>query len=187
MKIYLILLAGGLATALLTHGQSSSGAFHNDRLKSLVLSGPPLSKASTKTVVLASGMWVAESSDPKKTLVLPQQVKIWCYKSTKQCEELSVTLGAVPAAVTIEDVDTTTYDIDKWDEHGLTASFGGEETSPCQRHVLTADFDSGAVSVNDIPTRKARCEAFAETDSYKLIRGQYYVDTTPGNDLDKKK
>lgn len=89
--------------------------------------------------------------------------------------------------VGIQDLDTTIYDIDQWDEHGLTASYGGDEPSRCQRHVLTLDFDSGAVSVSDIPTRKVGCEAFTETDSYKLVRGQYYVDTTPGNDLDKKK
>jgi hypothetical protein len=76
---------------------------------------------------------------------------------------------------------------DKWDEHGLTASYGGDESSRCQRHVLTIDFDSGAASVSDIPTRKTGCEAFTETDSYRLIWGHYYVDTTPNNDLDKKK
>jgi hypothetical protein len=106
---------------------------------------------------------------------------------SKECTEISVTLGVVIVSVSIEDLDTTTYNIDKWDEHGLTASYGGDESSRCQRHVLTIDFDSGAVSVSDIPTRKAGCEAFTETDSYKLVRGNYYVDTTPGNDLDKKK
>jgi hypothetical protein len=115
------------------------------------------------------------------------QVKLWCSKNSKVCTETSVTLGAVPTLVSIEDMDNTDYDVDKWDEHGLTASYGGNETSRCQRHVLTIDFDSGAVSVADILTRKTGCEAFTETDSYKLVRGKYYVDTTPGNDLDKKK
>jgi hypothetical protein len=177
-----------LATAHLTQAQMSSGMFHNERLKTLALSGPPLFKdKSNSRSAFATGIWVSESSDPQKALVLPQQVKIVCAKYQKQCTEISVTLGPVKDMVGIQDVDTTIYDVDKWDEHGLTASYGGDESSRCQRHVLTIDFDSGAVSVSDIPTRKVGCEAFAETDSYKLVRGQYYVDTTPGNDLDKTK
>jgi hypothetical protein len=119
--------------------------------------------------------------------VLPQQVKILCSKFLKECTEISVTLSPVPTLVGIEGVDNTIYDIDQWDDHGLMASYGGDESSRCQRHVLTIDFESGAVSVSDIPTHMTGCEAFTETDSYKLVRGQYYVDTTPGNDLDKKK
>jgi hypothetical protein len=187
MKRILFLLMV-LSTAILMRGQASTGIFHNDRLKTLVLPGSPLLKEQSHAFhVLATGFWVSESNDPKKALLLPMQVKIWCTKNSKICTETSVTLGAAPTLVSVEDVDNTDYALDKWDEHGLTASYGGNETSRCQRHVLTIDFDSGAVSVADIPTRKTRCEAFAETDSYKLVRGKYYVDTTPGNDLDKKK
>jgi hypothetical protein len=120
---------------------------------------------------VASGFWVSESSDPKKALVLPQQVKILCSKFLKECTEISVTLSPVPTLVGIEGVDNTIYDIDQRDDHGLTASYGGDESSRCQRHVLTMDFESGAVSVSDIPTHKTGCEAFTETDSYKLVRG----------------
>lgn len=177
-----------LATAILIQGQTSSGTLHNERLKTFVLPGSPLLKEQSHLFnALATGFWVAESSDPKKALVLQQQVKIWCLKNTKECTEISVTLGAVPTLVSIQDVDTTSYGVDKWDEHGITASYGGDERSRCQRHVLTIDFDSGAVSVSDIPTRKTGCETFAETNSYRLVRGNYYVDTTPGNDLDRKK
>lgn len=166
----------------------TTGMFHNDRLKTLVLPGPPLVQLKAYTLsAIASGFWVSESADPKKALLLPIQVKIVCAKYKKECTEMSVTLGAVQKLVSVEEVDDTTYDVDKWDEHGLTASYGGDESSPCQRHVLTIDFDSGAVSVADIPTHKKGCEAFTETDSYKLVRGKYYVDTTPDNDLDKKK
>jgi hypothetical protein len=179
------LLIGLAALAIL--GQTSSAPFHNERLKTLVLPGSPLLKEKSHWSALASGFWVSESNDPKKALLLPQQVKIWCSKNSKLCTETSVTLGVVPALVSIQDIDNTEYPVDKWDEHGITASYGGDESSRCQRHVLTIDFDSGAVSVADIPTQKAGCEAFAETDSYKLVRGNYYVDTTPGNDLDKKK
>lgn len=177
-----------LSTAILIRGQASAGMFHNDRLKALVIPGSPLLKEQSHAFyALATGFWVSESNDPKKALVLPMQVKLWCRKTSKVCTEISVTLGAVPTLVSVEDLDNTDYEVDKWDEHGLTASYGGDEASRCQRHVLTIDFDSGAVSVADIPTRKTGCEAFPETNSYKLVRGKYYVDTTPGNDLDKQK
>lgn len=186
MKVFLFLVMVWSA-AHLTQAQMASGTFHNDRLKTLVTPGPPLlrDKSLNSRSALASGFW--ESEDPKKPLVLPMQVKIWCHTYMNKCTEISVMLGPVKNMVAISEVDTTDYDVDKWDEHGITASYGGDESSRCQRHVLTLDFDSGAVSVSDIPTRKAGCEAFVETDSYKLVRGQYYVDTTPGNDLDKKK
>jgi hypothetical protein len=187
MKTILVVLMV-LSTMISIQGQTSSGTFHNDRFKTLALSGSPLFKENSHSrSALAAGFWVPESKDPSKALVLPQQVNIRCYKFSKECTEISVTLGVVGIAVSIEDLDTTTYDVDKWDERGLTASYGGDESSRCQRHVLTIDFDSGAVSVADIPTRKTGCEAFTETDSYKLMRGHYYVDTTPNNDLDKKK
>jgi hypothetical protein len=187
MKTILVVLMV-LSTIISMQGQISSGVFHNERLKTLVLSGPPLFKEKAHSSgALATGFWVSESNDPSKALVLPMQVKLQCFKYSKECTEVSVTLGVVKSMVSIQDLDTTTYGVDKWDEHGLTASYGGDESSRCQRHVLTIDFDSGAVSVADIPTRKTGCEAFVETDSYKLMRGQYYIDTTPGNDLDKKK
>ena len=167
-------------------GQTTSGTFHNARLKTLTFPSPPLVKTKFYSYsAVASGIWLSE--DPKKALVLPQQVKILCSKSAKECTEISVTLGPVPTLVSIEDVDNTVYEVDKWDDHGLTASYGGDESSRCQRHVLTMDFESGAVSVSDIPTRKTGCEAFTETNSYKLVSGSYYIDTTPGNDFDKKK
>jgi hypothetical protein len=105
----------------------------------------------------------------------------------KECVETSVTLGLMRDMVSIQDIDDTTYDVDKWDSHGLTASFGGDASSRCQRHVLTMDFESGAVSVADIPTRQKGCEAFTETNSYRLVRGMYYVDASPANDMDKQR
>jgi len=168
--------------------KSPIAVLHNDRLKTLTFSKPPLLMTGHHAFsVLATGFWVPETSDPAKALVLPQQVRISCLRGTKECTEISVSLGPVPSMVLIRDLDSSNYDVDKWDQHGLTASYGGDEASPCQRHVLTIDFDSGAVSVSDIPTRKTGCEAFTATDSYKLVSGQYYVDTTPGNDLDRKK
>jgi hypothetical protein len=187
MKIS-FLMVDLLAASTFARGQTTAGMFHNERLKTLVSPGPPLVESKWHTFsAVASGFWVSETSDPKKALVLPIQAHVVCSKNVKTCTEISVTLGTVPNLVSVEDIGTTTYDVDKWDERGLTASYGGDESSPCQRHVLTIDFDSGAVSVADIPTHKKGCEAFTETDSYKLVRGKYYIDTTPGNDLDKKK
>ena len=161
-----------------------SSLFKNDRLKALSL--PDSKIVGDQYSRLVTGFWVSESTDPQKALLLPEQVRIRCTRHNKQCEEIIVTLGPVKDMVSVQDIDTATYDVDKWDANGLTASYGGDLSSPCQRHVLTMDFDSGAISVADIPTRKKGCEAFTETDSYRLVRGMYYVDTSPGNDTHKK-
>ena len=99
--------------------------------------------------------------------------------------EIAVTLAAVKGMVSVQDIDTEEYDIDSWDKHGLIASYGGDPAAPCQRHDLTMNFESGAVSVSDVPTHKKGCEPFTETNSYRLVRGHYYVDTSPNNDMDK--
>jgi len=91
--------------------------------------------------------------------------------------------------VAIQEIEDEDYDVSSWDAHGLLASYGGDEVSGSryQRHVLTMEFESGAVSISDIPTHKKGCEAFTEANSYRLVRGNYYVDTSPGNDMDKPK
>jgi hypothetical protein len=165
--------------------QKLSTAFHNERLKTITY--PDSAIVGSDHSRLVTGFWVSESKDPSKALVFPQQVSIRCSHYNKECVEIGVTLAPVKDMVSIQDIDTTTYDVDKWDANGLTASFDGDPSSRCQRHVLTMDFESGAVSVADIPTRQKGCEAFTETDSYRLVRGMYYVDTSPGNDMDKAK
>jgi hypothetical protein len=133
-------------------------------------------------------MWIPESDDPEKGLAFPEQVSINCSRYRDQageCIELSVQLGVLPNIVGLQDPESTTYEVDSWDEAGLVAAYGGDELSPCRRHVLTMDFASGAVSVSDIPTHRKGCEAFVRTDSYRLVRGSYYVDTTVNNDADK--
>jgi hypothetical protein len=156
---------------------------HSNRLKILPVTDPTVT--GDNFIRLVAGIWVSESKDPTKRLVFPQQVKITCAQPRKTCTELVLTLAEAKDLISIQDIDSEDYDISSWDSHGLVASYGGDEHSRCQRHVLTMDFDSGAVSVSDIPTHKKGCEAFNETDSYRLVRGNYYVDTTPGNDLDK--
>jgi hypothetical protein len=172
-----------------TPSTSISSVFHNERLKTLALPDTQITGDSHYRSV--EGFWVSESKDPTKTLVFPQQIRLFCTSRTvvKTCSETSVTIAATPQMVFIQGIDDTSYDIDKWDAHGLLASYGGDDLSEsrCQRHVLTMDFDSGAVAVSDIPTRKKGCEAFTETDSYRLVRGNYYVDTSKGNDADNPK
>src|SRR5258707_10396998 len=128
---------------------SLTSVLHNDRLKALSLKDSPIT--GDTYLRLVSGFWVSESSDPSKTLVFPQQVKITCTHSDKTCKELSVTLAPVVGMVSIQEIDEEEYAVDSWDGHGLVASYGGDEAyGRCQRHGLTMDFDSRAVSVADI-------------------------------------
>ncbi len=167
---------------------NAQSLFSNDRLKVLTLpTRPIIGDVDYRTV---DGIWVPESKDPGKKLVFPLQVKINCHNfgdNDRKCVEIVVALAPVAMMVSVQDIDSEEYDIDRWDAHGLIASYGGGEglSSRCQRHVLTMNFESGAVSVSDIPTHKKGCEAFTETDSYRLVRGGYYVDTSPNNDFDK--
>ena len=182
-----VVLTPGLCVSAQQKTSSQPSPFQNQRLKTLKLQDRQIT--GDNDLRLVTGYWVPESNDPSKALVLPQQVKVTCTRSAKTCKELSITLAPTPQLVSIQDVDEQDYDVDSWDAHGLVASFGGGEglNSRCQRHVLTMDFDSGAVSVTDIPTHKKGCESFLETNSYRLIRGNYYVDTTPGNNVDQQK
>jgi hypothetical protein len=168
--------------------KSLSGVFSNDRLKRGELEDYPIIGDDQWREV--DGMWVMESKDPEKALLFPEQVKITCSNSDKTCRELSVALGVMGGLVEIMGPDEKIWQIDSWDAHGLRASYGPYPSAlaaseKCHDHVLTMTFGSGAVSTSDIPTREKGCEAFRETDSYRLVRGEYYVDTTPGNDGEK--
>jgi hypothetical protein len=186
---FLILALGFCASSAAQTKSGSTGLFHNDRLKLLSLPDRPIVGDSRARLV--DGVWVSESLAPDRALVFPQQVRINCENygpDDRRCVELSVTLAPTRISVGIQEIDTQEYAIDRWDDRGLIASYGGDEsdlTSKCQKHVLTMDFASGAVSVSDIPTHMKGCEAFTVTNSYRLVRGEYYVDTTLNNDSDK--
>ena len=169
---------------------NAQSLFSNDRLKVLTLpTRPIIGDVDYRTVYRHLG--APESKHPGKKLVFPLQVKINCHNfgdNDRKCVEIVVALAPVAMMVSVQDIDSEEYDIDRWDAHGLIASYGGGAGAffPMrQRHVLTMNFESGAVSVSDIPTHKKGCEAFTETDSYRLVRGGYYVDTSPNNDFDK--
>lgn len=186
LSAVLVVLALTLCMSSQEKTTSLASVFRNERLKALTLKDYSITGDGNSRLV--SGFWVPESNDPSKTLMFPQQVKIRCSHWDKTCKELSATIAPAVGMVSIQEIDEEEYTVDSWDAHGLVASYGGDEIySRCQRHLLTMDFDSGAVSVADVPTHKTGCEAFKETDSYRLVRGNYYVDTTPGNDLDKQK
>jgi hypothetical protein len=173
--------------AIAQEAKSPSVFFHNDRLKRTEDKDSEITGNDKFRGV--SGVWVPESKDPAKALVLPEQAKITCTHSLGTCQELKVILGPVSGMVLIESPEETIWEINSWDAHGLLASYGpdayGSMSEKCHRHILTMSFSSGAVSTSDIPTHEKGCEAFSETDSYRLARGQYYVDTTPGNDANK--
>jgi hypothetical protein len=182
----IVVLALVLCVSAQQQPTSHSSVLHNERLKTLTLKDLPIT--GNNYTRIASGFWLSESNEPSKAHVFPQQVKIICTHSDKTCRELSVALAAVPVMISVQDIDEDEYAVDSWSAHGLVASYGGGEGySRCQRRVLTMDFDSGTVSVSDIPTHKKGCEALQDTDSYRLVRGNYYVDTSPGNDMDKPK
>jgi hypothetical protein len=186
LSAVLVVLALTLCMSSQEKTTSLTSVFHNERLKTLTLKDSPIT--GDDHIRMVSGFWQSESKDSRKALAFPQQVQIACTHLDKGCREISVTLAPAPGMVGIQDIDEEGYNVDSWDAHGLVASYGGSGGySQCQRHVLTMDFDSGAVSVADIPTHKKGCEALQETDSYRLVRGNYYVDTSPGNDMDKPK
>jgi hypothetical protein len=189
MRCVIAVILSILSTMQYSRGQNLASYLKNDRLKTLSYPDSPIIGDEHHRYI--AGFWKSESTVPDKQLVFPQQVTITCdnYKTLpKECVEISVTINAAKGMVSIGDLDTETYVINTWDSHGLVASYGGDlDSGLCQRHVLTVNFASGSVSVADIPTREKGCEAYTETNSYRLVRGNYYVDTTPGNDMDKPK
>lgn len=165
--------------------KSLSSVFSNDRLKRGELKDYPITGDDQWRGV--GGMWVMESKGPEKALLFPEQVRITCSNSDKTCRELSVTLGVMGGLVEIMGPDEKIWQINSWDEHGLLATYDADPSAnalseKCHRHVLSMSFASGVVSTSDIPTHEKGCETFKTTDSYRLVRGEYYVDTTPGND-----
>ena len=169
-------------------GKSLSGVFHNDWLKRGELNDYEITGDDQWRSV--AGMWVEESNEPANKLLFPEQVTITCTQPEGTCQELKVTLGVMAGIVTIEGPDETIWQITSWDKHGLLASYDADPAATavsekCHRHVLSMSFTSGAVSTSDIPTHEKGCETFKQTDSYRLVRGGYYIDTTAGNDGNK--
>jgi hypothetical protein len=161
--------------------------FDNERLKRNEIGDYPIDGDDNSRSV--DGMWVPESNDPGKVLVFREQVRITCTKQKpiSICHEIKVPLGVIPELVMIMSIEEGDWPVTSWDARGLIASYGADDTSygslsdKCFNHVLTMTFQSGAVFTSDIPTRGKGCEAFTETHSYRLVRGNYYVDTKPAS------
>ena len=142
--------------------------------------------------LIVNGIWLPESNKPDDALAFPEQVKITCDQTAKVCTELKVTLSSSEYAgtggmLTIDGPDETDWPISSWDARGLFATYGpsdhGNTSDKCHRHVLTMIFGSGAVSTSDIPTHEKGCEIFFKTNSYRLARGNYWIDVSAGNDF----
>lgn len=170
---------------------SLAAALQNSRVKILKIGDYPIIGDNELRII--DGVWLPESKDPAKALVFPEQAKITCTSSDKICRELTIPLGSLGGMVEIMDIEEKDWPIISSDEHGLLASYGPDSSKTaaasdkCHSHVLTMTFGSGAASTSDIPTHERGCEEFQETDFYRLIRGNYYIDTSQENDLDKRK
>ena len=109
----------------------------------------------------------------------------------RKCVETAVQINAfVPWLVSVGKIEAREYEVLRVERRWR---HDGGPQSPCQREVLTMDFPSGRVRVSDIPIPRpgTTCTLLdQETHSYRLVRGHYYVDTSPNNDvgqLDKPK
>jgi hypothetical protein len=137
--------------------------------------------------LIVDGIWLPESNNPDDALAFPEQVKITCDETEKVCRESKVTLSGFGPMLTIVGPDETDWPIVSWDAHGLLASYGPNRATSgsdnCHSHVLTMSFGSGAVSTSDIPTHEKGCDMFRKTNSFRLARGGYWIDTSSGNDF----
>jgi hypothetical protein len=126
-----------------------------------------------------SGIWRSEV--PGVFLVSPEQVWIECEAQEKQCRVLRVRFDLDKLGVSIQGPDETDYQVISWDAKSLFATHDPDVLDRCHRSVLTINAAGGDASVSDIPTHEKGCEIFKDTNSYRLVTGNYYVDTTPDN------
>jgi hypothetical protein len=154
----------------------------NGRLKMAGFESMPIN--AEEGLLIVDGIWLPESNNPDDALAFPEQVRITCDQTEKVCRELKVTLSGLWGRLTIVGPDETDWPISSWDARGLFATYGpsahGNASDKCHRHVLSMTFGSGAVSTSDIPTHEKGCEIFLKTNSYRLARGNYWIDTSPG-------
>ncbi|HEX5432661.1 MAG TPA: hypothetical protein VFY05_00355 [Candidatus Angelobacter sp.] len=127
-----------------------------------------------------AGIW--ESEVPGVSLMSPEQVWIECDVQEKHCRALRVSFDLDQLGVSVRGPDETDYQVASWDDKGLFATHDPDFMDKCHRSLLTVSFASGDVSISDVPTHEKGCEIFTDTNSYRLIRGNYYIDTTRNND-----
>jgi hypothetical protein len=178
-----------MALSATAHAQT----MHNERFKLNATPNTPFKDFARNGGLSVSGVWQPESKDKGKELVFPLQVHISCstrsaqngYSQTEHggtCHVYTAAFGMTPLAVSVQTIDEDDFEISSRSDTGLVATDEGL----CQTHTLSVSFTSGAVSLVDVPNHKEGCEQFKEINAYRLVRGEYYVDTTPKNDLDKQ-
>ena len=183
--------AAGSRSAISPHGANSASTnssgldlasmFRNSRLKINQEKVHPVD--GNDAVRVAWGIWVPEVAG--NDLIEPEQVSITCSAYNKSCAVLRTRLEVRPWGVELEGPDETDFKVISWDAQGLFAIYGPDRVDKCQRSTLAMSFASGEISLSDIPTHVKGCEVFVITNSYRLIQGQYYVDTTPKNNGSK--
>jgi hypothetical protein len=172
---------------------ANAQTMHNERFKLNALPNTPFKDFVRTRGLSVSGVWQPESKVKGKELVFPLQVHISCstrspqngYRQTENggtCHVYTAAFGMTPLAVSVQDIDEDDFEISSRSDTGLVAT----DEDLCQTHTLSVSFTSGAVSLADVPNHKEGCEQLKEINTYRLIRGEYYVDTTPKNDLDKQ-
>jgi hypothetical protein len=193
MKFNFIL---GLALLLLTGCQSAkppqsemskqlATIFVNNRLKAVTQPDAPIKVFMG--LAIAEGFWLPEDSTNQK--LFAEQVEISCNKDEGLCHELTIPLGVTKDEIRIMHAEETLWPINSWNDDAILASYGPVLTAKpgfgdrCLRHVMSLNLDSGAVSSSVVPTNEAGCEKFQKTDASRLVYGNLYVDTTPGNDV----
>jgi hypothetical protein len=155
------------------------------RLKRNLYGDSPLTVFSDGSF-MADGIWIPEPDDSAHALVWPEQSTISCDKGAKYCMEMQVQFLSVANAITVKGPDLTLWEIKSWDKNSLLADYGPfpnlvSGSEKCEKHVLSIVFASGTVSTSDIPTHGTGCESHKETNSYRLARGDYIIDTSPHN------
>jgi hypothetical protein len=133
----------------------------------------------------ADGMWIPEPDDHAHQLAFPEQTRITCNKGAEYCMEMQIQFVSTGSLITAKGPEETLWPIKSWDKHSLLAEYGpfnfGPLSDQCHSHVLSIIFASQTVTTSDIPTQGKGCEAFKDTNSYRLAAGWYSIDTSPSN------
>jgi hypothetical protein len=130
----------------------------------------PASLSAYPTMIVATGKWKPFSDKKGDQLAYPNHVvEIDCFKSDNQCLEAQAAIGFGGRPK----LDLTYYEIEKWDEHGITAS---NSSSICNVNQISISFESQVVTVMDMPKKVQAdtCKQFLganrKPEPYRLVR-----------------
>ena len=163
--------------------------FVNNRLKAVTYSDAPIK--AFMGIAVADGFWLPEDTNTQQ--LFAEQVDISCNKDEGVCHELTIPLAVTQGGVRLMHAEEKLWPISSWSADAILASYGPVATAKpgsgdrCLRHVLSLTLDSGAVSSSLVPTHERGCEAFQATTASRLVYGNFYIDTTPGNNDEEAK